>query len=141
MRAPWHLWLIGLVTLAWNGFAAADYVMTQYRYEPYMSQFTPEQLAYFESFPAWVQGTWALAVWLSVAGSLLLLFRSRLAAACFGLALVFMAATFVHNFVLAETKMSDIMGPEAFYMTGAIVVVAVLLWLYARAMVRRGVLA
>ena len=140
MRTPWHLWLIGVLSLLWNGFAAADYAMTQYRFEPYLSQFTEEQLIYFQSFPEWVQATWALAVWLSVAGSVLLLAKSRFSGAAFGLALIFMAATFVHNFGLAETTMAEIMGPEAFYFTGAIVIVAVLLWLYARAMRRRGVL-
>ena len=140
MRAPWHLWVVGTVTLAWNGMAAADYAMTQYAYEPYMSQFTPAQLAYFNSFPTWVQATWALAVWLSVAGSLLLLARSRFASNAFGLALIFMAATFLHNFVLADVKMYDVVGREAAFFTARIVAVAVALWNYARAMDRSGVL-
>ncbi len=140
MRAPWHLWVVGIVTLIWNGFAAADYVMTQYRYEPYMAQFTQDQIDYFQSFPTWVQASWALAVWLSVAGSLLLLLRSRYAGTCFGLALVFMAVTFLHNFILSEVKMSEIVGAEAAWFTAAIIVVAVALWLYARAMRQRGVL-
>lgn len=140
MRAPWHLWVIGIVTLIWNGFAAADYTMTQYEYEPYMSQFTAEQIDYFQSFPTWVQGSWALAVWLSVAGSILLLARSRFAGTALGLALIFMAATFIHNFFLDDVRALDIMGQEAIYFTAVIIVIAVLLWLYARAMRKRGVL-
>ena len=141
MRAPWHLWLIGIVSLVWNGFGAADYVMTQIQFETYMSQFTDEQRAYFTSFPTWVQGSWALAVWLSVLGSILLLVQSRYAGASFGLSLIFMAATFVHNFVLAEVRMNQIAGSDALWFTLAIVIVAILLWVYARAMRRRGVLA
>ncbi len=141
MRTPWHLWLIGIASLIWNGFAAADYVMTQIQFEPYMSQFTDEQRAYFSSFPSWVQGSWALAVWLSVLGSILLLVRSRYAGASFGLALVFMAATFVHNFFLAEMRMDEIAGTEAIWFSLVIAIVAILLWFYARTMRRRGVLA
>ncbi len=141
MRAPWHLWLIGIVSLIWNGMGAADYVMTQTNFEVYMSQFTPEQRAYFSGFPSWVQGSWAMAVWLSVLGSFLLLVRSRYAGASFGLSLIFIAATFVYNFVLAEVKMNQIAGSEALWFSLAIVIVAVLLWIYARAMRRRGVLA
>ncbi|MGI9389714.1 MAG: hypothetical protein ACR2O1_06630 [Boseongicola sp.] len=141
MRAPWHLWLIGLVSLIWNGFAAADYVMTQIQFEPYMSQFTDIQREYFSGFPKWVQGSWALAVWLSVLGSIFLLLRLRYAGACFGLALIFMAATFVHNFILAEVRMSQIAGTEALWFSLAIAIIAILLWIYARAMRRRGVLA
>ena len=140
MPAPWHLWLIGIVSLVWNGVGAADYVMTQIQFELYMSQFTEEQRGFFESFPSWVQGSWAMAAWLSVLGSILLLVRSRYAGASFGLALIFMAATFVHNFILAEVRMNEIAGSEALWFTLAIVVVAILLWAYARAMRRRGVL-
>ncbi|NNE80767.1 MAG: hypothetical protein HKN18_10900 [Silicimonas sp.] len=140
MRAPWHLWVIGILSLLWNAMGAVDYVMTQIRYEPYMSQFTPEQLEYFQSFPAWVQGSWAIAVWSSVAGSIFLLLRSRFAGAAFGISLVFMAATFVHNFVLADVKMNEIAGPEAIWFTAAIIVVAVLLWFYARWLRQRDVL-
>jgi len=141
MRAPWHLWLIGIVSLVWNGFGAADYVMTQIQLETYMLQFTDAQRAYFTSFPSWVQGSWAMAVWLSVLGSFLLLVQSRYAAACFGLALLFMGATFVYNFILAEVSMIQIAGSGALWFSLSIVIVAMLLWYYARAMRRRGVLA
>ena len=140
MKTPWHLWVVGFVTLLWNGMGAVDYLMTQLRYEPYMAQFTDAQRAYFESFPAWVVASWALAVWLSVAGSVLLLMRSRHAATVLGYVLAFMAITFIHNFVLAEVKMTEIVGKEAAWFTAAIIVVAILLWRYARVMRRRGVL-
>lgn len=140
MKAPWHLWLIGIVALIWNGFGAADYVMTQYDYTPYTAQFTDAQRTYFNSFPSWVQAAWALAVWLSVAGSLALLLRSRLAAVFFGLSLVSMAFSFTHNFFLADVTMPDVVGPEAIWFTIVIIVVAVLLWAYARRMRVVGVL-
>jgi len=140
MRAPWHLWAVGFASLLWNAMGAADYTLTQIRYAPYLSQFTPEQLAWFESFPAWVQGTWALAVWLSVAGSLLLLLRSRHAAPCLGLSLIFLILTFVHNFYLADISMIEISGTWAAVFSAAIALVAALLWLYGRWMRARGVL-
>jgi hypothetical protein len=140
MRTPWHLWLVGIVSLLWNAVGAFDYSATQFAWEPYMSQFTPEQRSYFESFPVWVVAAWALAVWLSVAGSLLLLFRSAFAAPCLGIVLIAMALTFAHNFFLSEVTMAEVVGPEALTFSLAIVVVAVAQFLYARWMRRRGVL-
>ncbi|CAN0601692.1 unnamed protein product [Ectocarpus sp. 12 AP-2014] len=140
MKAPWHLWVIGIVTLIWNGFGAADYVMTQYDYAPYMAQFTDEQRTYFNSFPTWVQAAWALAVWLSVAGSVALLARSRRAASFLGIALVCMAGSFTHNFFLADITMPDVVGSEAIWFTIVIIIVAILLWAYARQMRVIGVL-
>ena len=140
MKAPWHLWVVGILSLIWNAFGAADYVMTQLQYEPYMAQFTEFQRAYFASFPAWVQATWALAVWLSVAGSLALLMRSKFSGILFGVALLCMAATFLHNFVLAEVKMAMVVGSSAIWFSIAIICVAVLVWNYARRMGELGVL-
>ena len=52
-KTPWHLWVIGIIALLWNSVGAMDYYMTQTRNEDYMSQFTPEQLAYFYGFASW----------------------------------------------------------------------------------------
>lgn len=50
MKTPWHLWLIGVVSLIWNAFGAMDYSMTATRNAAYMASFTPEQLEYFMAF-------------------------------------------------------------------------------------------
>ena len=76
---PKHLWLVGIVSLLWNGVGAMNYVMTQFRVEAYMSSFTQEQLDYYYTFPAWAIAFWAVAVWFGVAGSVLLLLRKKIA--------------------------------------------------------------
>jgi len=68
MKTYWHIWVVGILTLAWNSIGALDYFMTQSGNESYMSQFSPEQLSFFYGFPIWVNATWAIAVWFSVAG-------------------------------------------------------------------------
>jgi len=139
-KRPWHLWLIGIVTLLWNAMGAMDYTMTKTKNEAYMSAFSPEQLDYFYSFPAWVVAAWATAVWFSVIGSLLLLFRSRFAVPVFLISFIAMAITALHNFVLDDVKLSDIVGPEAIWFSLIIAIVTVLLVWYASAMRKRGVL-
>ena len=74
-RVPRHLWVVGILALLWNGIGAFDYAATQFRWQPYMSQFTPEQLAYFYGFPAWATAAWAIAVWSAVIASAGLLLR------------------------------------------------------------------
>ena len=64
-KAPWHLWVIGVLTLLWNAMGAFDYLMTQTQNEAYMSEFTPEQLEFFYNFPTWMVAFWALAVWVA----------------------------------------------------------------------------
>ncbi|MDT8341100.1 MAG: hypothetical protein RQ751_06270 [Longimicrobiales bacterium] len=137
-RTPVHLWVIGVLTLLWNGFGAYDYLMTQTENEAYMGSFTPEQLAYFYGFPTWVVAFWALAVWGGVLGSLLLLMRKRLAAPVLLVSFGSMVVTSIHNFLLSDGL--EVMGGVGVAFSAVIFAVALGLWLYARAMVRRGVL-
>lgn len=138
-RTPRHVWAVGAVALLWNAIGAMDYVMTQTRNEGYMAQFTPEQLEYFYAFPSWVVASWALSVWGGVLGSILLLMRRRLAEPVFLVSLVMLVLTTIHNFVLSN-------GAEIFADTFSrvfmfvIFVGAVALYVYSRAMARRGVL-
>jgi hypothetical protein len=112
--------------------------MTQTQNESYMGQFTPEQLEYFYGFPTWVVAFWALAVWGGVLGTLLLLLRKRLAVGVLLVSLLSMIVTSVYNFFLSDGL--QVMGSGAVAFSGLIFVIALGLWLYARAMARRGVL-
>lgn len=118
-----------------------DFMMTQTKNEAYMSQFTPEQLEYFYGFPIWAVIAWAVATWGSLVGSILLLFRSDKAVPIFLISIVGMVITTIYNFVLTDgVKM---MGEQAGVMIAfsiVIWIVAILLFVYARAMRRRGVL-
>lgn len=138
-RRPWHLWVVGIVGLLWSLMGAFDYLMTQTQNEAYMGQFTPEQLAYFYGFPAWVVAAWAVAVWGGVLGTILLLLRKRLAVGVLLVSLLAMVVTSVHNFLLSE-GLEVMGGVGTLLFTALIFVVALGLWLYARAMARRGVL-
>lgn len=138
-RTPWHLWVVGVLSLLWNAVGAFDYVMTQTQNEGYMSSFTPEQLDFFYGFPSWVVAFWALAVWGGVLGSILLLLRKKLAATVFLVSFVSMVVTTIHNFVLSN-GLEAIGDPFALVFSGLIFVFALLLYIYARAMSNRGVL-
>lgn len=137
-RVPRHLWLVGVLSLPWNAFGAVDYLLTKTNNEAYLSQFTPEQLAYFTTFPAWATAAWAFGVWGALAGSILLLMRSRFAVHAFGVSLAGMAVSFGYQFTLSDAM--EVMGPALVAFTVVIVAVGVALFLYARRQVASGVL-
>ena len=140
MRAPWHFWVIGVVMLIWNGMGAMDYVMTVSRDVEYLAQFTPERLAFLEAFPAWAKGSWALAVWLYVIGTVLMLWRSRFAVRFLGSGLVFLLITTFHNLYLAEVPALQTMSFGEMIFTVVIFLLAILQIVYAEHMRRIGVL-
>src|SRR5690242_21933829 len=90
-KAPWHLWIVGLLSLAWNGFGCTDYFMTRTKNMDWlaMSGADPNaMLAWVDSFPLYAQFGWGLGVWMGLLGSILLLIRSRWAVPVFGLSLL-----------------------------------------------------
>ena len=138
-RTPLHLWIVGGLATVWNGFGAFDYLMTQTRNAAYLAGFTDPQRVYFESFPMWMEAMWALGVWGGLAGSLLLLARSRFASAAFGVSLAGLAASTVWQYVLSSPP-EDMTGGAIMAMNLAIWAVAIGLLVYAIRMRRRGVL-
>ncbi|WP_342070307.1 hypothetical protein [Yoonia algicola] len=140
-KTPIHLWIVGIVSLLWNAGGAIDYVMTRTNAPEYMAAQPPERLAMLQDAPMWFGVTWALGVWFSVIGSLMLLMRSRFAGAAFALSLVGLIGSSVYTYGVADGgSMVAAAGAGAIAFTIAIPVILVLLWIYARAMTRRGVL-
>ena len=136
---PKHLWIVGIVTLLWNLMGAFDYLMTQTRNAAYLARFDEAQLAYFEAFPFWFEFCWALAVWGSVLGSILLLLRRRAAVGVFAVSFVSMLATMVYSLGLSDGR--EAMGAAGVAFSLVIFLVALGLVLYAQAQRGRGVLA
>jgi len=138
-RRPWHFWLIGIIALLWSSAGAMDYLLTELRYTPYISQFPPDALAFVESLPAWVVATWAIAVWGEVAGVILLLLGRRLAASVLSVSLAGLVLTMFQNYVLSNGL--EVMGdPVSLLFAGLVLVVAIALVAYAFMLSRRGIL-
>ena len=138
-RTPMHLWIVGILATIWNAFGCYDYLMTQTRNEAYLAHFTDPMRAYFDSFPIWMEAVWAFGVWGGLAGSLLLLARSRHAVTAFGVSLAGLAVSTVYQYVLASPP-EDMMKGAMLGMTIAIWAVAIGLLVYALRMRRQGVL-
>ena len=138
-QAPWHFWIITIVSLLWNAMGAFDYVMTQTKNEAYMSSFSPEQLSYFYNFPPWVVATWAIAVWGGVLGSIFLLLRKSLAVWMFFISVICMLLTAIYNYLLSNGM--DVIGDNiSLIFTAVIFLIAVLLLIFSNSMRTRNII-
>lgn len=138
VKTPWHLWVVGLLALAWNGFAGYDFIMTLTKGVEYMSDyFNPEQVAYFTSMPTWTIAPWAAGVWGGVLGALLLLLRSRWAFHLFALSVLGVATSIVYAY---SNGWAALGGTNGVIMWGMIAAIALFLLWYARMMSKKGVL-
>lgn len=139
-KTPWHLWVVGGVSLLWNGYGAYDYLMTQTGGEEYLRSYgmTDEQISYFSTMPAWSMATWAIGVWGAVLGSVLLLLRSKWALHAFIVSFAGFLGGLVYQFLLSNA--AALMGPMAAVMSTVIGVACVFFIWYAWTMSKRGVL-
>jgi hypothetical protein len=131
VKTPMHLWVVGVLAAVWNGFGALDYTMSQTRNPAWMAQMTEGQRAWLEAAPAWADAAWAFGVWGGLAGSLLLLARSRHAVTAFILSLAGLAS---------PMPSGHMDGGAAIALHVAIWAAATALLLYALRMRGRGVL-
>ena len=92
-KTPWHLWLVGVLSLLWNAFGCYIYAMTMMRDPALMAQAPPEMRAAIESAPAWANAFWAFGVWGALLGSILLLLRRAWAVPAFIVSLIGLAGT------------------------------------------------
>jgi hypothetical protein len=138
-RVPRHLWVVGVISLLWNGFGAFDYIMSVSHNAAYLAQFPPGLAELMDSFPAWATAGWAVGVWASLIGSILLLMRSRHAATAFVISLIGALISFFYQFAVLDVPpgLERVVSP---IMPLVIVVAIVAQWLYARRMTNAGVL-
>jgi hypothetical protein len=141
-RTPAHLWIVGILSLLWNAIGCVDYLLTRMRNTDYLKSMMPDvdpqaMLAYVDGFPIWASIGWGLGVWLGLAGSLLLLMRSRHTVLAFGLSLI--GAILGLGYQLAK-PMPGVTGFMAKGMPIVIIVIALALFLYARGIEKKGVL-
>ena len=144
-RTPAHLWIVGILSLLWNCFGAYDYVMTRTHNMEYLKTAMPgvdpnAALNWVEGMPMYAQVGWGLGVWLALLGSILLLIRSRWAVWSFGISLVGAILSLGYQMLLAPPIPGATMSPMMKLIPAIVLVIAIALFLYARAMEKRGVL-
>ena len=143
-RAPISLWIVGIAATLWNGLGCYDYLMTRLRNEDWVTTMMPGAdpaavFAWVDGFPIYAQIAWPLGVWGGLAGSILLLIRSRFAVPAFLLSLVGAVVGMAYQLLVAP----PMPGPDNTMnkvMPFIIIAIAAFLAWFATAMRKKGVL-
>ena len=139
-RAPWHFWLVVVIAVLWNGFGLYDLVMSLTRGDAYFRAMgmTEDQIAYFHAMPPWTYATWALGVGGSVAGTVLLLLRSRFALHAFVASLIGLLLNLAYVYLMSDGAQA--MGEMGGVMNVVITAGCLFFIWYAWLMTKRGLL-
>ncbi len=131
-KPPIFFWIVSAIGLLWNSFGGYLYIMTQRR-DPSMLEGTPEAvLRGLEAMPVWATSAYAVGVWASLIGSVLLLLRSRHAGIAFLVSLIGAVISFGYQFSAGMVP-----GPAV---PAMIVGIVAFLWWYSRRAAAQGIL-
>lgn len=99
VKTPWHLWLVGGLSLLWNGYGFYNYLMSAMQGEAYYraAGASDEMITYVLALPLWTWTAWAVGVGGGLLGALFLLLRRRLALAAYVLSLAGAAVLTVYQ--------------------------------------------
>ena len=140
-KPPLSFWVVSILGLIWNAFGGFDYWMTRTRNLDYLAQAGDPQivLAWVDSFPLWAQICWGLGVWGSIAGSVLLLLRSRHAVSAFLVSLVAALLSFSYQLLISDVPASlDTTGGKVIPIV--ILAIVAFLWQFSKREVAKGLL-
>jgi hypothetical protein len=140
-RTPWHVWVVGGVSLLWNAFGGYDFIMTTTQGEQYWraSGMTQPMIDYYHAMPTWMFGPWILGVWGAVLGSILLLTRRRTAVQAFSVSLFGALCSLLYGVANPMPELPPELAVMK-YMSYFIVLIAGLLFWYVLFMRERRVL-
>lgn len=138
-KTPTHLWVVGILALLFNAMGAVDYLAMRFKMEAYVAQLTDEMMAYYDSFPVWMEIAWPLSVWSAVIGAVLLLMKNKMAVTAFAISTIAYLVAAVHTFGVNPPP-EGVSTPGSMIFSIVIGLQLALLWYYARNMTAKGVL-
>lgn len=123
-------WIISVIALIWNLLGVMAYIM-QVTMTPEVLQTLPEaERELYVGIPMWATVAFAVAVFGSALGCILLLVRKKLATPVFIIAFVGIAVQMAHSLVMS--KHIEVYGPGGMIMPVMVIVIGVFLIMYSR---------
>lgn len=120
-RVPGWYWAVAGAAFIWGGIACWGYVAGVTMTEADVAKLPPVQAEAWASYPAWLVGAYAIAVWTCLGGAIGLLLRRAWARPLYVVSLI--AAVIQFSYSLATTRILAVDGPSA-------LVLPVMIWLF-----------
>jgi hypothetical protein len=134
-QTPWHVWAIAVLGLLWYGSGAYTIIMAQWGR---LAGLSADEAAYYAAQTSWLVLSTRIGLFAALSAVIALLLRHRAAVWLFALSLVAILGN--NAFELASGTSRALVSRAALVVTSVIIVFAILLLLYSRAMTRRAIL-
>ncbi len=131
--APRWFGAAAIAILLWEIFGCTSYVL---HVTGDQASLPAEQAAMWAATPAWSVAAYAVAVWVGLAGAVLLVMRRRLAEPLLLVSLIAVLVQFSSLLLVPELR--DATPPGAWVMPAFIIIVCAAIWLFARRAKQQG---
>ena len=99
-----NFWIIAVVGFIWNAMGVDGYLNQAYQTERFKLMYTEAQLDLIFNTPSWVMAAFAIAVFSSVLGCILLFFKKKLAKYLFLIGLIAVVIQTTYNVFINPGK-------------------------------------
>ena len=128
--ASWF-WIVSVISLLWNLMGVMAYIMHVTMTPEALQALPVEEQALYTNVPAWATAAFAVAVWGSTLGCILLLLRKKWATPVFVISFAAIVVQMIHQLFIS--KSIEVYGPGQGYSMPIMIIVigAFLIW-YSR---------
>jgi hypothetical protein len=131
-------WIIGVIALIWNSMGIDGYLNQTYQTERFKTMYSEEQLEHIFNAPSWVTAAFAIAVFSSVIGCVLLLMKKKLANAFFLIGLLAVMVQTTYNVFMNPGK--ELYRSMEYSMLIMIPLFSIFLYWYSQKCIKDGIL-
>ena len=122
IKIPAWFWVVALLALIWNAIGAWNYIDQVTITKQGLAALDKNIRSVIDARPTWATSSFAIAVWFGLIASILLLMRKSLAVTFFGISLLGVILSMIHDLFLSNFKPSgsDILLPIIVIVFGVI---------------------
>ncbi len=129
-------WIISVLALLWNLMGVMAYIMHVTMTPEAIQALPAEEQQLYTNIPVWATAAFAIAVWGSTLGCVLLLLRKKLATPVLIVSFVAILVQMIHQLFIS--KSIEVYGPGGAVMPVMIIVIGAFLIWYARKATAKG---
>ncbi len=129
-------WVIVVLALIWNLMGVSAYIQQAYNTDGFRAQYSDEQLTIIDALPSWYTAIFAIAVFASAIGCILLLLRKKSAVILFQIGLLAVIVQTIYNLFINEGK--EFYGSFEYSMLIMIPIVSLFLLWYSKQATTKG---
>ena len=129
-------WIIGIFALIWNSLGIHGYLQQAYNTEAFRVQYSAKQLDVIDNLPSWFTAVFAIAVFGSTIGCLLMLGKKKVSNLFFKIGLLAVIIQTGYNLFINEGK--EFYGPFEYSMLIMIPAISIYLVWYSNTVTQKG---